>query len=323
MSNSNTNNAALNDRVLQREREARKQAEKLLEDKSRELYGANQELAESLQDLKQAQAQLVQSEKMVSIGHLAAGVAHEINNPVGFIASNLTSLKDYFDDILNLIEQQTDFHKSLPANTPGLAEIIALKEKIDLNFILDDVDDLVNESIEGTQRVKTIVGGLSEFSHINSPDWVEEDINSLLEKSLTIASNELKYKAEVVKEFSSLPKIICNGGKLGQVFLNLLINAAHAIEGDKGTINLRTAHVDQSIRIEVEDSGCGIEQENLAKIFDPFFTTKEVGKGTGLGLHIANDVIRSHGGTIRAFSTVGKGTTFSICLPIEGPPDQV
>ena len=189
MSNSNTNNAALNDRVLQREREARKQAEKLLEDKSRELYGANQELAESLQDLKQAQAQLVQSEKMVSIGHLAAGVAHEINNPVGFIASNLTSLKDYFDDILNLIEQQTDFHKSLPANTPGLAEIIALKEKIDLNFILDDVDDLVNESIEGTQRVKTIVGGLSEFSHINSPDWVEEDINSLLEKSLTIASN--------------------------------------------------------------------------------------------------------------------------------------
>lgn len=323
MSNSKANNPALTDRVLQREREARKQAEKLLEDKSRELYGANQELAESIEHLKQAQSQLVQSEKMVSIGQLAAGVAHEINNPVGFIASNLTSLKDYFDDILNLIEQQTSFHKSLPRNTPGLAEIFALKEKIDLNFILADVDDLVNESIEGTQRVKTIVNGLSEFSHVNSPDWVEEDINDLLEKSLTIAANELKYKATVVKDYSALPKIVCNGGKLGQVFLNLLINATHAIEDEKGIINLRTAQVEQSVQIEVEDTGCGIEEKNLAKIFDPFFTTKEVGKGTGLGLHIAHDVIRSHGGSIRVFSTLGEGTTFSICLPIDGPPDQM
>jgi len=315
-------NAGLNERVIQRERAARKQAEKLLEDKSRELYDSNQNLAESLENLKKAQTQLVQSEKMASVGQLAAGVAHEINNPIGFIASNLSSLNDYFDDIVNLLNEQTKFHQSLATTTPGLNNVVDLKEKIDLDFILNDIKDLVSESIEGTERVKTIVSGLSEFSHLSGPDWAKEDVNTLIEKSLAIAANELKYRAEVNKEFSSLPKINCLGGKLGQVFLNLLINAAHAMEGQNGSIYIRTTQVDNNIRIDIQDTGCGIDTTNLSKIFDPFFTTKEVGKGTGLGLHIAYDVIRKHDGTINVESTLGEGTTFSICLPIDGPIDE-
>ena len=301
-----------------RERAARKQAEQLLEDKSRELYELNINLEQSLVNLQQAQSQLVQSEKMASVGQLAAGIAHEINNPVGFIASNLGSLREYFQDIVELLEAQAIFHGTLPADTPGLAEILKKKKAINLALILEDVDSLVDESIDGTRRVKKIVSDLSEFSHVNSPDLSEQDINEMLEKALSIAANEIKYNAEVVREFTDVPAVVCNGGKLGQVFLNLLINASHAIE-ERGLITIRTLKQKDGVRIQIEDTGSGIPEDNLAKIFDPFFTTKDVGKGTGLGLHIVNDVVASHGGRIDVDSVLGEGTCFTIDLPISGP----
>lgn len=313
----NQNVEVLN-RTLERERAARKQAEQLLEDKARELYVSNRELSSSLDRLKEAQSQLVQSEKMASVGQLAAGVAHEINNPVGFISSNLGTLKEYIQDIVGVLKKQQSFLNSLAKDTTGLAEIEELRETVDLEFILDDIDGLVKESIDGTQRVRKIVSDLSEFSHVNSPDLVEENINALLDKTLNLAWNELKYKAEVNKDYGDIPTVICNGGKFGQVFLNLMINAAHAIE-DKGYITLRTKTVDSYVQVEIEDTGKGISEADLAKIFDPFFTTKDIGNGTGLGLHIVQDVINKHGGTIKVSSEVGVGTAFSIRLPCSGP----
>ena len=317
-----TSDTPISERMFNRERAARHKAEQLLEDKSRELYELNINLEKSLVELQQAQSQLVQSEKMASVGQLAAGIAHEINNPVGFIASNLGSLKEYFEDIVSLLQRQTAFHETLLPDTAGLTEVVALKKEIDLEFILDDVDSLIKESIDGTQRVRKIVSDLSEFSHVNSPDLNEQNINELLDKTLNIAANELKYCAEVVKEYQPLPAVVCNGGKLGQVFLNLLINAAHAMP-EKGTIYVRTMKEGDYVQIQIEDTGCGISEKNRVKIFDPFFTTKDVGKGTGLGLHIVNDVMNRHGGSIRVDSIVGEGTTFSLRLPVAGPPKDV
>ncbi len=310
---------------MQRERAARKESETLLEDKSRELYFANQELEESLNGLKQAQSQLVQSEKMASVGQLAAGIAHEINNPVGFISSNLATLKEYIEE-LNDYFGRID---ALLANTPGAGEIKdavgAIRRDIDFDYIVGDIGSLVAESLDGAARVKQIVSDLSEFSHINGPDEVQEDINELLEKTLNLARNQLKYDIDIVQDFGDGCSIYCNGAKLGQVFLNLIINAIHAMEAntDKRQLTLLTRIEQQDLRVEISDNGCGIEQEKIARIFDPFYTTKDVGKGTGLGLHIVQDIVTSHNGSITVSSTPGVGTTFSIVLPANAETNEI
>lgn len=194
-----------------------------------------------------------------------------------------------------------------------------VREEIDLDYVLSDIGSVVTESIEGADRVSKIVADLRDFSHVDSPDMTVADINELIEKTLRVAANELKYKADVVTELGDVPAIPCFGGKLSQVFLNLFVNAAQAIE-ERGTVTVRSGHQDGQVWIEVADTGSGIPEENLTKVFDPFFTTKAVGSGTGLGLHLSFKIIEAHGGRISADSQVGQGSTFRIELPVSGPP---
>ncbi|MCH8343999.1 MAG: response regulator [Planctomycetes bacterium] len=288
--------------------------------KTQEHMQKERELAKQVEDQR---LQLLQAEKMASIGQLAAGVAHEINNPIGFISSNLNSLQKYARDIERVLRAYDELRCECDHSNPGVAtkadEVKRILEEVEIDYVLSDLADLINESIEGAHRVRQIVGDLRDFSHLDSPDLAEEDINQLIDKTINVAWNELKYKTEVVREYGKIPAISCYGGKLGQVFLNLLVNAAQAIE-KRGTITVRTGQDHQHIWIEIADTGCGIPAQQLNRIFDPFFTTKEVGKGTGLGLHLAYTIVEAHGGRISAASTVGKGTTFRIQLPLEGAP---
>jgi len=298
--------------------------EQCVQQRTRELQQQRNELAEALARLQEAHAQLLQSDKMASIGQLAAGVAHEINNPIGFISSNLNSLARYVADLSRVLNADDELVAACLSAQPGalaIAEKVqALRREVDVGYLLSDVNALIKESIEGTQRVRQIVSDLRDFSHIDSPDLSDEDINRLLDKTINVCWNELKYKAEVVREYGDLPTVRCYGGKLGQVFLNLLVNAAQAIE-ERGTITVRTGRSGDQVWVEVADTGCGIPHENLRRIFEPFFTTKEVGKGTGMGLHLAYRIVEAHRGRILVESKVGQGTTFRVELPIAGPPD--
>ncbi len=275
-------------------------------------------LSELNKKLAQAQGQLLQSDKMASIGQLAAGVAHEINNPIGFVSSNLGSLQRYMSDILTLVEGYEAAETSI--SDPQLRiDLQALKKKIDLEYLREDATALINESRDGINRVKKIVQDLKDFSHADSGDeWRLAGIEQGLESTLNIVWSELKYKCEVRKEYGKLPDIECLPSQLNQVFMNLLVNAGHAIE-ERGTIILRTGAESEQIWVEIEDTGKGIAPENLKRIFDPFFTTKPVGTGTGLGLSLSYSIIQKHHGRIEVQSEVGKGTTFRVWLPIKQP----
>ena len=280
-----------------------------------------QDLEHHLKELKNTRAQLIQSEKMAAVGQLAAGVAHEINNPVGFISSNISSLNNYIRDIKRLLEGYSNLLQVCEKNTPteelkqNIESIYKIQEETGFKFIMEDLDELFKETIEGTERVKKIVGDLLEFSHVNKTETGVEDINELIDKSINVAGNELKYKIELEKQYGQLERIACNGGKLSQVFLILLVNAAQAIK-DKGKITIRTHLHDDHIRLEFEDNGCGIPQRIIDKIYDPFFTTKKVGEGTGLGLNVAQNIIHKHKGEISVKSVEGEGTIFTITLPL-------
>ena len=264
---------------------------------------------------RQMEAQIQQSEKLASIGQLAAGVAHEINNPVGYINSNIGSLKHYLDDLFELLTAYEEAEAAIA--DPSLREQIhALRQRLDIDFLKNDIQSLVDESQEGVKRVKTIVQDLKDFSRADSTEYDWADLHQGLNSTLNIVHNELKYKAEIIKEFGELPLVECVASQINQVFMNLLVNAAHAIE-EHGTITIRTGtEGDERVWMEVEDSGKGIPQENLNHIFDPFFTTKPVGKGTGLGLSLSYGIVQKHGGTIEVESEVGKGTRFRVVLPI-------
>jgi hemerythrin-like metal-binding protein/PAS domain S-box-containing protein len=266
--------------------------------------------------LKETQAHLVQSEKMVSIGQLAAGVAHEINNPLGYIYSNLNSLKQYILELTEIAERADKLVEALPANHPEVIGFNQLRQNIDLNFLKTDATDLVNESLEGAIRAKKIVQDLRDFSRIDKQEREMFDLEAGLNATLNIVNNELKYKAEVIRQFGGIKPFECVGAQLNQVFMNLLINAAHAIE-EFGKITIRTGYMaDDWIWVEVEDTGCGISDDIKAKIFDPFFTTKPVGQGTGLGLSLSYKIIKDHFGHILVHSTPGQGTKFRIELPV-------
>lgn len=308
------------ERVLRLLRQQRESA-KVIETHNRALEAANRRAAEAIERLTRVQQQLLQADKMASIGQLAAGVAHEINNPIGFISSNLNSLGQYAEDLKAVLDaydallHECESHAVLAEKTKEVSQV---REEKDIAYVLSDLGNLIDESVEGAQRVRQIVADLRDFSHVDNPEMAEEDINELMDKTLNVAWNELKYKTEVVRELGEIPAIQCYGGKLGQVFLNLLVNAAQAIK-ERGTITVRTGRQDEHIWVEVADSGCGIPPENLDRVFEPFFTTKDVGKGTGLGLHLAHTIIHAHGGQISVKSTVGEGTTFRIELPIIAP----
>lgn len=277
------------------------------------------ELKKLYEELQRTQSQLVQHSKLVAIGQLAAGVAHEINNPIAFVTSNIHSLKSYlaiYKDIFAEIDaciSSNDIGIKVPEL---LNQINHLKHNKNLRFVIEDSNALINECIEGLERVKVIVYDLKTFSHADEGEMQKVDINKCIDITLQMIRNELKYKCTIHNDYQELPLITCNPRQLNQVFLNLLVNAAQAIP-EKGDITIRTRKVGTMVQIDIEDTGEGITAENLAKLFDPFFTTKPVGTGTGLGLSISFNIIQKHQGTIDVMSTVGKGTTFTICLPVE------
>jgi signal transduction histidine kinase len=266
-----------------------------------------------LHELAQAQGQLLQSEKMASIGQLAAGVAHEINNPISFVNANLGSLQRYVAALLDIVSAYESHEAELaPATRATLAEV---RQRADLDYVREDVPALLAESLDGLQRVKSIVHGLKEFSHVDDAQLQRCNLETCLETAVKIVWNELKYKVEVVREYGGIPEIDCMPSQLSQVFMNLLVNAGQAIH-EHGRITLRTGRDAGSVWVEVEDTGSGIRPEHLGRIFDPFFTTKPVGLGTGLGLSISYGIVRKHGGHIEARSELGRGTCFRITLPL-------
>jgi len=280
-----------------------------------EFLRVNEDLRKASIDLQQAQAQAFQQEKMASLGQLAAGVAHEINNPMGFISSNLTTLGKYLRR-LNEFEASLLETARAAAGEEVSAELTRLRSRMKIDFIMNDIQKLVEESLDGAERVRCIVRDLKSFSHQDDSQCRPFSVNDCLDSTLNMARNEIKYVAEVERDYDpDLPLLVCFPQKLSQVFMNLLVNAAHAIE-EYGTIRLRTSHQSGDIIVSISDTGKGIAPENLTRIFEPFFTTKEVGKGTGLGLSISYDIVKKHGGVIHVESTPGSGTTFTVVLPL-------
>jgi two-component system NtrC family sensor kinase len=282
-----------------------------------ELRGTTQKLEEAYSELKDAQLQIFQQEKMASIGQLAAGVAHEINNPMGFISSNLTTLNKYIDRLSEFIAagDQALAECSDPAAT---IKLNGVRKRLKIDYIMDDSRQLIVESLDGAGRVRRIVQDLKSFSRVDQTECALINLNETLETTINIAWNEIKYVATLNREFGDIPQIKCFPQQLNQVFLNLLVNAAHALGENQGTIAIRTWSDADRVFVSVTDTGCGIPEEIRKRIFEPFFTTKEVGKGTGLGLSISYDIIRKHGGEIQIESEVGIGSTFTVSLPIEG-----
>lgn len=283
----------------------RRQAEAQLRQRNGELEHLNTQLS-------QAHEQLVQSEKLASIGQLAAGVAHEINNPIGYVHSNIGSLQTYLTDLFALL----DAYEQLPANP----DIEAMRRKVDVEFLREDIPSLIRESQEGIGRVKKIVQDLKDFSRVDSTqEWQSANLHQGIDSTLNIVNNEIKYRADVVKAYGALPLVECLPSQLNQVFMNLMVNAAHAMGDQRGTITIRTGVSGDHVWLEFADTGSGISKENLSRIFDPFFTTKPVGKGTGLGLSLTYGIVQKHHGHIEVQSELGKGTVFRIVLPVQQP----
>lgn len=284
-------------------------AKRALEIKLEELHRANQEI-------KRTQSHLVQSAKMISLGQIVAGVAHELNNPIGFIHSNINHLGNYLDRFKKLVSAYRDLRTQLPENVR--AQMAKTEADLEIDYILKDTEDLIRSVVDGANRTKDIVLGLRTFSRMDESVFKPENIHDGIRTTLKLLSAELKNKITLHEDYGELPLIECNLSQLNQVFMNLLTNAAHAIEG-RGDIWIRTRLTGDQVKLEIEDTGSGIPAAIVEKIFDPFFTTKKVGQGTGLGLSIAYGLIEKHHGTIQVKSQVGKGTRFTITLPICQP----
>ena len=300
-------------------RDSRDKLEERVQDRTAELQTANSTLlAEKarqevlIKKLEEAHNQLLQSEKMASIGQLAAGVAHEINNPIGFVSSNLGTLQRYVANLLKLLAAYELLEGSLADSS--LQDINQVKKEIDATYLREDIGNLLTESLGGLLRVKRIVQDLKDFSHVDESEWQKSDLEQGLDSTLNVVWNELKYKAKVVKEYRNIPQIECFAPQLNQVFMNLLINAVHSIT-DQGQITIRTGYDDENVWVEVEDTGKGIKPEHMGRIFEPFFTTKPVGKGTGLGLSLSYGIVHKHGGRIEVKSELDKGSIFRVVLP--------
>nr|WP_305906835.1 ATP-binding protein [Methylomarinum sp. Ch1-1]MDP4519542.1 ATP-binding protein [Methylomarinum sp. Ch1-1] len=308
-----------------RQKDIEQNLEQAVEARTVELQASAEKLEQEKQEqmalnrqLQDAQLQLVQAEKMASIGQLAAGVAHEINNPLGYINSNLHTLQEYLGDLEKVSDMARQLAAQLPSDHVQVQAYRQLKQDLDLDFIQEDLRNLVIESMEGATRAKQIVQDLRNFSHVETKKREMFDIEQGLDATLNIVYNELKYRAKLHKHYAGLQPYECVGSQLNQVFMNLLVNAAHAIEAF-GDITIRTGYREPDwLWVEVEDSGKGIPDEIKHKIFDPFFTTKPVGEGTGLGLSLTYKIVQDHNGKIEIDSTVGKGTRFRIYFPLNG-----
>lgn len=287
---------------------------KRLEKQKINIENKNKQLQSAMQQLKEAQNQLVQSEKMASVGQLTAGIAHEINNPINFVSSNVSPLKRDIDDIIRLLELCSK--KSENENLGDkFEEIEKYKEEIEYDVIIQEVNQLLAGIEEGARRTTEIVKALRNFSRLDEGEKKLADINEGIESTLLMLRNQLKNRVEVIKDFGSLPQLLCYPAKLNQVFMNILNNAGQSID-ETGTIKITTSYQDKEIKVSIRDSGKGMSREVLDHIFEPFYTTKDVGKGTGLGLSISYGIIREHNGEIQVKSKEGKGTEFIITLPV-------
>jgi two-component system NtrC family sensor kinase len=271
-----------------------------------------------IKKLEDAYSLMLQSEKMASIGQLAAGVAHELNNPIGFVYSNLGMLEKYVQSTFRMIELYEKAEEAIP--DPEVRKLLqAARKELDIEYLKTDLGALMEESKDGITRVKVIVQNLKDFSHVGASDeWHFSDLHKGLDSTLSIVNNEIKYKAVVIKEYGDIPEVECLASQLNQVFMNLLVNAAHAIV-EKGMITIRTGREADEVWVEISDTGQGIPAEYMQKIFEPFFTTKPVGKGTGLGLSLSYGIVQKHHGRMEVHSEVGKGAAFRVWLPIKHP----
>ncbi len=279
-----------------------------------EIERTNKNLKKTLEALHESQTVILQQEKLASLGQLAAGVAHEINNPIGFVSSNINTLGKYTSKFTEFIALQ-DAAINLIDNKDVVANVNKNRKKLKMDFILDDIDSLIKESLEGAERVKKIVLDLKNFARHGDEEAEMANINGCIRSSLNIVWNELKYKASINKNFGDIPLTKCYPLLLGQVFMNILINSAHAIK-EHGDITIKTWQEEKSIYVSILDTGCGISKENINKVFDPFFTTKDVGEGTGLGMSISYDIIKKHNGSIKVESETGKWSRFIVKIPV-------
>jgi signal transduction histidine kinase len=270
--------------------------------------------------LSELQEKLFQSEKLASIGQLAAGIAHEINNPIGFVKSNLNRLSDYVQRIDEVLQCYEAVEPLLPREAEAALAIREIKARTDLALIRAEVPDLIAESQDGVSRVGKIVHDLKDFSRADGHwQWEMANLHRCMDSAVNIAGSAIEYRGDVVKNYGAIPPVECVPTQLGQVFLNLLVNAAQAI-GDaprRGSITIRSGcRDDQHVWVEIADNGCGMKADEVNRIFDPFYTTKDVGVGTGLGLSISYGIVMRHGGSIEVVSTPGQGSSFRIVLPV-------
>ena len=280
------------------------------------------DLNRAYKQLSSSQAQLVQSEKMAALGQMVAGVAHEINTPLGYVNNNIEMVREFFGQIQFIVQAHEQLSNTLlaPETTDidiaeSLAALDDAKLDMDLTQWFVDLDALFNDTFYGVEQISELVTGLKDFSRLDQAVTDNVSLNDCIDSALLIARNTLKYKVEVIKQLGNIPKVRCTGSQINQVLLNLFTNAAQAVK-EKGYLLIKTWSDASAVYVSVQDTGCGIPAENLSRIFDPFFTTKPVGEGTGLGLSITFKIIQQHGGSVRVVSEVGKGTRFVIALPL-------
>jgi signal transduction histidine kinase len=277
-----------------------------------DLQTEHEALVASMERLELTRSMLLQSEKMAAVGQLAAGVAHEVNNPIGFVSSNIGSLGGYVEQLFEL----TDVYRQASTDLPAAQRqaIDAALKKIDLDYLRQDVIDLLRESKEGLSRVKRIVSDLLDVVHVDDDQALPVDLNQVLEAALNVMATEITLKAEVVKKLAAVPPVLCQASQIQQAFVNLLVNAIQAIP-DRGRITVRSGCAADGVWAEISDDGCGMSEEVQRRIFEPFYTTKPVGTGIGLGLSQAWEIVQRHHGKIQVKSTPGHGATFRVSLP--------
>jgi signal transduction histidine kinase len=312
--------------------EARTSVERSLELMSNELLERNEQLQADLLEIKRLGLELRQADKLRAVGQLAAGVAHEINTPIQFVSDSLSFLQDATNDLNGLSTQVRQLFTLVERGDdarPAVLELKRLEQEIEVDYLLREIPLALERSLDGIARVSQIVVALKDFGRPDQRERAFSDLNRGLENTLTVAQSEIRHIADVRLDLGELPAVPCYAGDINQVFLNLLINAAHAIEdrvqdtGERGLIRVRSWHDEPSVCIEIADNGRGIPEADWPRIFEPFFTTKPVGKGSGQGLAIARSIVTDkHGGSISFESEMGGGTRFLITLPVEAPNSQ-
>jgi signal transduction histidine kinase len=291
-----------------------------LQQLNRQNEAGRSELEEAYRNLQTQQTTILQQDRMACIGQLAASVAHDINNPIGFVAGNLEVLKNYWGKLAAFVAIQQDSLRAC-ATPELLSQVAERRQALKVDSLLEQYDSVLDESLEGTARVNRIVLNLKGFSRQDQKEARLANIHDCLESTLNIVMNELRYKADIIKEYGDIPPLLCYPQQLDQVFMNLLINASQAIEV-WGKITIRTWADQDNIYVAIADTGCGISTENLPKLFEPFYTSKEVGVGTGLGLPIVRDIVKIHHGEITVESVPGSGSVFTVRLPLGVSPQE-